>query len=61
MNGSGYGDYKNSAGFLDGFTQFPAQWFNVSATFLATDPPGKHPRKMHCSCNLLCSCCNNRA
>ena len=43
VNGSGYGDYKNSAGFLDGFTKQPAQWFNVSALYLATDPPGRHP------------------
>ena len=41
VNGSGYGDYKNSAGFLDGFTQQPAQWFNVSAQYIATDPPGE--------------------
>ena len=40
VNGSGYGVYKNTVGFLDGFTQQPAQWFNASLQYSLTDPPG---------------------
>ena len=41
VNGSGYGSYFNSLGFLDGFSRQPASWFNVSANYLSIDRPGE--------------------
>ncbi|DBA92269.1 TPA: hypothetical protein ACH3X2_003703 [Trebouxia sp. C0005] len=37
--GAAYGAYGNQPGFLNGFTQQPAQWFNASAVYVQTDPP----------------------
>lgn len=41
VNGSGYGVYKNTVGYLAGLSlQNPAAWFNASLVFYQTDPPG---------------------
>ncbi|KAK9827504.1 hypothetical protein WJX74_006310 [Apatococcus lobatus] len=55
VNGSGYGIYKNTVGFLDGFTQQPAQWFNASLQFYLTDPPvnGSSPDQVATLQNLI--------
>ena len=39
--GAGYGSYGGQPGFLNLFTQQPAQWFNVSSIYAETDPPGE--------------------
>ena len=40
VNGSGHGASGTQLYYLTGLSNSPANWFNVSASFVNADPPG---------------------